>query len=75
VSYDVYLADIDGEPIYLDEPHDQRGGTYELGGTREAWLNVTYNYGPARTGWNPDAVRQARDRVDPAPHQRDRDAR
>lgn len=58
MSYDVYLADIDGEPIYLDEPHDQRGGTYELGGTREAWLNVTYNYGPIlRRVLGPDGIR------------------
>lgn len=33
------------QTLELDEPHAMRGGTYALGGTRELWLNVTYNYG------------------------------
>lgn len=45
MSYDVYLEDpATGETIEFDEPHAERGGTYVYGGTREAWLNVTYNY-------------------------------
>jgi len=46
MSYDIYLNDPKtGQVIELEAPHDLRGGTYALGGTREAWLNVTYNYG------------------------------
>ena len=45
MSYDIYLKDpVTGEEIEFDEPHDMRGGTYAMGGTRQAWLNVTYNY-------------------------------
>jgi len=45
MSYDISLLDpITKETIQLDEPHDLRGGTYALGGTTEAWLNITYNY-------------------------------
>jgi len=34
------------KPISFDVPLDLRGGTYQLGGTRTAWLNITYNYSP-----------------------------
>ena len=45
MSYDIYLNDpVTGDTIELDEPHQMRGGTYKIGGTTEAWLNVTYNY-------------------------------
>ena len=45
MSYDIYLNDpVTGDAIELDEPHQMRGGTYKIGGTTEAWLNVTYNY-------------------------------
>jgi len=45
MSYDILLQDpITRETIMLDAPHDMRGGIYGLGGTCEAWLNVTYNY-------------------------------
>jgi hypothetical protein len=45
MSYDVYLADpVTGETLRLDEPHHMRGGTYAVGGTALAELNVTYNY-------------------------------
>jgi hypothetical protein len=45
LSYDIYLKDpTTGETIELDEPHQLRGGTYCVGGTTEATLNVTYNY-------------------------------
>ena len=47
MSYDISLVDPDtGETIELKEPHQERGGTYAMGGTTEAWLNITYNYGP-----------------------------
>lgn len=45
MSYDIYLVDqITGEPLELDAPHHMRGGTYAIGGTTKAHLNVTYNY-------------------------------
>lgn len=47
MSYDIYLADpVTGETLELDNPHHMRGGTYAASGTREAWLNITYNYAP-----------------------------
>lgn len=46
MSYDIWLCDpVSKERIMFDEPHTMTGGTYAMGGTREAWLNVTYNYG------------------------------
>lgn len=30
----------------LAEPHNLVGGMYAVGGTTEAWLNITYNYSP-----------------------------
>lgn len=45
MSYDIHLLDpVTREVIELDAPHQLLGGTYELGGCPEAWLNVTYNY-------------------------------
>lgn len=45
MSYDIWLAHpVTGKTLELDYVHDLRGGTYQIGGTREAWLNVTYNY-------------------------------
>lgn len=46
MSYDIYLTDpITGGTLTLDQPHQLKGGTYAMGGTSEAWLNVTWNYG------------------------------
>lgn len=45
MSYDITLTDpVTKETIHFDSAHDMRGGTYALGGTTEAWLNITYNY-------------------------------
>ena len=45
MSYDITLNDpVTGEVIEFDYPHQIRGGTYAMGGTTEAWINVTYNY-------------------------------
>jgi hypothetical protein len=41
MSYDVKLEDASG--IVQVEPHEE-GGTYALGGSSRAVLNVTYNY-------------------------------
>jgi len=47
MSYDIRLCDpVTGETIELKEPHHMRGGTFAVGGTTEAHLNVTYNYSP-----------------------------
>ena len=47
MSYDISLKDpVTKKTIELSEPHFMRGGTYALGGTKELWINVTYNYGP-----------------------------
>lgn len=46
MSYDIYLKDpVTKQVIELDEPHFMTGGTYQIGGTTELWLNITYNYG------------------------------
>ena len=46
MSYNVYLNDpVTGETLELDAPHQMKGGTFEIGGSYEAWLNVTCNYG------------------------------
>lgn len=45
MSYDISLRDpIRKETIHFDTLHQMRGGTYVVGGTSEAWLNITYNY-------------------------------
>jgi hypothetical protein len=45
MSYDIELCDpVAGATLELDAPHHMRGGTYVVGGTTEAHLNVTYNY-------------------------------
>ncbi len=45
MSYDIYLTDPQTkQTILFNEKHCIIGGTYALGGTNEAWLNVTYNY-------------------------------
>lgn len=45
MSYDISLRDpVTKAVLELDEPHQMKGGTYALGGTKLAMLNVTYNY-------------------------------
>ena len=46
MSHDLRIHDHrTDEQKHFEEPLDLRGGTYAVGGTTEAWLNVTYNYG------------------------------
>lgn len=46
MSYDISLRDpVTHETLMVDDPHQLRGGTYAMYGTKEAWLNITYNYG------------------------------
>ena len=45
MSYDIRLKHpVTGKTLELDYSHDMRGGTFAMGGTKECWLNVTYNY-------------------------------
>ncbi len=46
MSYDIYLRDpVTAETIKCDSRHHIVGGTYQVGGASELWINVTYNYG------------------------------
>lgn len=46
MSYDISLVDpVTRETLLVESPHHIRGGTYAIGGTTEAWINITYNYG------------------------------
>ena len=57
MSYDIYLKDrVSGETIMLPIKHMMTGGTYQadydektktfsVAAIRDAWLNITYNYG------------------------------
>lgn len=45
MSYDIDLVDpVMKEVLVLDAPHQMKGGTYCVGGTSRASLNITYNY-------------------------------
>lgn len=45
MSYDIYLLEpVSKERVIFPEKHHMSGGTYAIGGTNEAWLNITYNY-------------------------------
>lgn len=45
MSHDISLLDpVTKNVIEFDSPHQIKGGTHALGGTTEAWLNITYNY-------------------------------
>lgn len=47
MSYDIRLNDsITKQVLQLNEHHFMRGGTYAVNGTKELWLNITYNYAP-----------------------------
>lgn len=45
MSYDISLVDpVIEETLSLDFTHQMSSGTYAVGSTNRAWLNVTYNY-------------------------------
>lgn len=46
MGYDCYLVDKNKKVIALDEIFYRSGGTYAVGGSKEAWLYITYNYSP-----------------------------
>ena len=43
MSWSIYLQDEEGNTIETDKSRTE-GGTYQVGGTTQAELNVTYNY-------------------------------
>lgn len=58
MSYDIHLTEPETKKvIYLDDKHDIGGGTYAMGGTNEAWLNITYNYSTHFSGIGPKGIR------------------
>ena len=58
MSYDVCLKDpVTKKILELDSPHHMRGGTYAVGGTKMAELNVTYNYAPVLYRVLPEGIR------------------
>lgn len=45
MSYDISLVDaVTNEPLHLEFTHQIKGGTYQIGGSDRASLNITYNY-------------------------------
>lgn len=45
MSYDIFLREpVTNQVIEFDNVNHIKGGTYCIGGTKEAWLNITYNY-------------------------------
>jgi hypothetical protein len=45
MSYDIELREpASGAVLQLDEPHQMKGGTYQMGGCLRAEFNITYNY-------------------------------
>ncbi|RYF20046.1 MAG: hypothetical protein EOO77_08825 [Oxalobacteraceae bacterium] len=44
MSYDINLKNPDGTTVHFESPHQNGGGTQAVGGTTEAWFNITYNY-------------------------------
>jgi len=44
MSYDIEIIGNDGNVLETEKEHSLKGGTYAVGGTTEAWLNITYNY-------------------------------
>lgn len=45
MSYDICLVDpITNNTLEIDN-RQIKGGIYTIGGSKEAWLNITYNYG------------------------------
>jgi hypothetical protein len=58
MSYDIYIKNTDGKTVELSLAHNLQGGTYCVGGTTEATLNVTYNYSEfLREALGPEGVR------------------
>lgn len=53
MSYDISLREpTTGDVVQFDAPHHMKGGTYAIGGTTEAWLNITFNYALVLQKWS-----------------------
>ena len=47
MSYDINLIDpITKDRLTVENKHHITGGNYQVGGTNDLWLNITYNYSP-----------------------------
>ena len=58
MSYDIYLMDPQiNKPCDLGLDFTGHGGMYVVGGTSDAWLNVTYNYSSTLYRVIPDGIR------------------
>jgi hypothetical protein len=58
VSYSIELVDpLTSKVLELDAPHQMKGGTYQVGGTNQCYLNVTYNYSPHYKHFGPKGIR------------------
>ena len=45
MSYDISLTcPVTKKTLTAEHPHQMAGGTHQIGGTVELWLNITYNY-------------------------------
>ena len=44
MSYDIAIVDEEDTVLRGSKVHKIAGGTYEMGGSYQAWLNITYNY-------------------------------
>ncbi len=59
MSYDVSLYQSDGSVAQVDR-HEAEGGTYVVGGTTDADLNITYNYSDVYelVGWSVNNLKE-----------------
>jgi len=58
MSYDIELVDpVTKGVLELDAPHHMKGGTYAVGGTSRAELNITWNYGEILRCVIPEGIR------------------
>lgn len=47
MGYSISLVDpVSGEMLQAGEKHRIQGANYAIGGTRDMWVSVTYNYSP-----------------------------
>lgn len=44
MSYDIYIINKDGDTLTFKDKQDIKGAIYQVGGTKEAYFNITYNY-------------------------------
>ena len=73
MSYDIHIIDsVTNKPRVLKESFLPHGGSYVIGGSIEAWLNITYNYGKlyhelwghGLTGFNGKKIKEVKPKVE-----------